>query len=73
MGNQSGEQTCYVLNRGVNGFIFYTMKNIFRRTFSYNSPYPNLEGIKDALSYNIRGLMIGQNCCAVCINKGVMA
>ena len=36
--------------------------------FSYYSLYPNLEGIKDALSYKFRRLMIGQNC-AVCTNK----
>ena len=32
----------------------------------YYSPCPNLEGIKDVLSYKFRRLTIGQNCCAVC-------
>ena len=31
--------------------------------------YPNLEGIKDALSYKFRRLTIGQNYCAVCTNE----
>ena len=46
----------------------------FRQTFFlYYSQCPNLEGIKDALSYKFRRLTIGQNCCAVCTNEGVMA
>ena len=49
--------------------ILYTTKNFFRRSIFLYSPCPNLEGIKDALSYKFRRLMIGQNCCAVCTNK----
>ena len=45
-------------------------KIFFRRSiFLYYSPYPNLEGTKDALCYKFRRLTIGQNCCAVCTNK----
>ena len=50
----------------VGTIILYTIKNIF------HSLYPNLEGIKDALLYNckFRRPTIGQNCSAVCTNKG---
>ena len=50
-------------------FILYTMKNIFQTDIFLYSPCPNLEGIKDALSYKFRRLTIGQNCCAVCTNE----
>ena len=40
-----------------------------RATIFLYSPCPNLEGIKDALSYKFRRLTIGQNCCAVCTNQ----
>ena len=36
--------------------------------FLMYSPCPNVEGIKDALSYKFRRLTIGQNC-AMCTNK----
>ena len=50
--------------------ILYIQRKIFfRRTFFFYSPCPNLEGIKDALSYKFRRLTIGQNCCAVCTNE----
>ena len=39
----------------------YTTKNIFQSDNFLYSPCPNLEGIKDALSYKFRRLMIGQN------------
>ena len=42
---------------------YYTIKYFSERQFSY-SLCPNLEGIKDALSYKLRRLAIGQNCCA---------
>ena len=61
---------CSILQ--ANGFlvIYNTTKNIFsRRSIFLYSPCPNLEGIKDALSYKFGRLMIGQNCCAVCTNK----
>ena len=47
-------------------------KNIFQTIifFLYYSPCPNLEGIKDALFYKFRRPTIGQNCSAVCTNKG---
>ena len=44
-------------------------KIIFRATIFLYSPCPNLEGIKDALSYKFRRLTIGQNCCAMCTNE----
>ena len=44
-------------------------KIFFRATIFLYSPCPNLEGIKDALSYKFRRLTIGQNCCAVCTNE----
>ena len=34
------------------------------------SPCPNLEAIKDALFNKFRRLTIGQNCSAMCTNKG---
>ena len=37
--------------------------------FSY-SPCPYLEGVKDALCLKFRRFTIGQNCSAVCTNKG---
>ena len=40
---------------------------------TYYSLYPNLEGIKDVLSYKVKRFMIGQNCCAVCTNEGARA
>ena len=50
--------------------LYYIQRKIFfRRSIFLYSPCPNLEGIKDALSYTFRRLMIGQNCCAVCTNK----
>ena len=52
---------------------YYTMENIFRQILFLYSPCPNLpgpEGIKDALSYRFRRLVIGQNCCAVYTNEG---
>ena len=39
----------------------YNEKYFSDDQFSYYSPCPNLEGIKDALSYKFRRLMIGQN------------
>ena len=36
----------------------------------YYNPCPNLKGIKDVLCYKFRRPMIGQNCSAVCTNKG---
>ena len=50
--------------------ILYTMKNIFQMIIFLYSPCPNLEGIKDALCYKFRRPTIGQNCSAMCINKG---
>ena len=47
---------------------YYTI--FFRRSFSLYSPCPNLEGIKDVLCYKFRRPTIGQNCSAVCTNKG---
>ena len=47
--------------------VLYTTKIFFR--WKIYSPYPNLEGIKDALSYKFRRLTIGQNCCVVRTNK----
>ena len=38
--------------------------------FLYYSPYPNLEGTKDALFYKFKSLTIGQNCSAVCVKEG---
>ena len=50
--------------------VIYIQRKIFlRRSIFLYSSCPNLEGIKDALSYKFRRLMIGQNCCAVCTNK----
>ena len=49
--------------------IYIQRKIFFRRSIFLYSPCPNLEGIKDALSYKFRRLMIGQNCCAVCTNE----
>ena len=46
------------------------MKKYFRAIIFLYSPYPYLEGIKDALCYKFRRLTIGQNCNAVCTNKG---
>ena len=51
--------TCYI----------YTTKKFFRRSIFLYSLCPNLEGIKDALSYKFRRLTIGQNCCAMFINE----
>ena len=45
-------------------------KIFFRRSFFLCSLCPNLEGIKDALCYMFRRPTIGQNCSAVCTNKG---
>ena len=49
--------------------IYIQQKTFFRATIFLYSPCPNLEGIKDALSYKFRRLTIGQNCCAVCTNE----
>ena len=49
---------------------YYTTKIFFRWSFFLYSPCPYLEGIKDALCYKFRRPMIGQNCSAVCTNKG---
>ena len=50
--------------------LYYIQRKIFfRATIFLYSPCPNLEGIKDALSYKFRRLTIGQNCCAVCTNE----
>ena len=54
-------------------FLYYIQRKIlifFRRSFFLYSPCPNLEGIKDTLFYEFRRPMIGQNCSAVCTNKG---
>ena len=48
--------------------IYIQRKIFFRATIFLYSPCPNLEGIKDALSYKFRILTIGQNC-AVCTNE----
>ena len=50
-------------------YIYIQRKIFFRKSIFLYSACPNLEGIKDALSYKFRRLMIGQNCCAVCTNK----
>ena len=50
-------------------YIYIQRKIFFRRSIFLYSPCPNLEGIKDALSYKFRRLTIGQNCCAVCTNE----
>ena len=51
--------------------IIYNKKYFSDDHFSYYySLCPNLEGIKDALFYKFRRPMIGQNCSAVCTNKG---
>ena len=51
-------------------YIYTTKHNFQSDNFLIpgNSPCPNLEGIKDALSYKFRRLTIGQNCCAMCTN-----
>ena len=51
-------------------FCCVQQKILFRRSFFLYSPCPYLEGIKDALCYKFRRLTIGQNCSAVCTNKG---
>ena len=51
-------------------FCCVQQKIFFRRSFFLYSPCPYLEGIKDALCYKFRRLTIGQNCSAVCTNKG---
>ena len=62
--------SCHVLYyRKWRIIILYTTKDM---TFFSYSPCPNLEGIKEVLSYKFRRLTIGQNCCAVCTNEGVM-
>ena len=54
---------------GYEVIIYIQRKIFFRRLIFLYSPCPNLEGIKDALSYEFRRLTIGQNCCAVCTNE----
>ena len=54
----------------LNIIMLYTTKNIFQTIIFLYSPCPNLEGIKDALSYKFRRPTIGQNCSAMCTNKG---
>ena len=50
--------------------ILYIQRKIFfRATIFLYSPCPNLQGIKDALSYKFRRVTIGQNSCAVCTNE----
>ena len=50
--------------------LYYRQRKIFfRRSIFLYSPCPNLEGIKDALSYKFRILTIGQSCCAVCTTR----
>ena len=52
--------------------IIYALLYIYNEkyfSFFLYSPCPNLEGIKDALSYKFRRHTIGQNCCAVCTNE----
>ena len=52
-------------------YLYYIQRKIFfRRSFFLYSPCPNLEGIKDAIFYKFRRPTIGQNCSAVCTNKG---
>ena len=53
--------------------ILYPTKIFFRQTFFLYSPYPNLEGIKDVLSYKFRRLMLDRNCCGMCTNEGARA
>ena len=45
-------------------------KIFFRATIFLYSLCPNLEDTKDALCYKFRRPTIGQNCSAVCTNKG---
>ena len=48
--------------------LYMQRKIIFRAIIFLYSACPNLEGIKDPLSYKFRRLTIGQNC-AVCTNE----
>ena len=58
-----------LLNRFL--YLYYTERKIlFRRSLFLYSPYPNLEGIEDALFYKFRRHTISQNYSAVCTNKG---
>ena len=48
--NKEGKRISHVL------LLYYIQQKIFfRRSFSYYSPCPNLEGIKDALFYKLEG------------------
>ena len=49
--------------------LYYIQRKIFfRATIFLYSPCPNLEDIKDGLSYKFRRFIIGQNC-AMCTNE----
>ena len=66
---------CYinyvVYYKNVHYVLYYTTKNIFQMiSFFLYSPCPNLESIKNALCYKFRRPTIGQNCSAICTNKG---
>ena len=50
-------------------YYYIQRKIFFRATIFLHSPCPNLEGIKDALSYKFRRVTIDQNSCAVCTNE----
>ena len=50
--------------------VYMYNENINHFSYNVHSPCPNLEGIKDALCYKFKRPMIGQNCSAVCTNKG---
>ena len=49
--------------------IYIQRKIFFRLSIFLYSPRPNLEGIKEALSYKFGRLTIGQNWYAVCTNE----
>ena len=54
-------------------FMKYPERSLFSEQVTYYyspCPYMYLKGIKDALCYKFRRLTIGQNCSAVCTNKG---
>ena len=66
-----GECIFYALQVRTQTIVLYLSEKYFS-LYIYKyvySPCPNLEGIKDALSYKFRRLTIGQKCCAVCTNE----
>ena len=57
--------------KGLGTYLYYIQRNIFfRRSFFFYSSCLNLVGIKDELFYKFRRPTNGQNCSAVCTNKG---